>query len=159
MEQAQKIQAIIERFPQDRSYLIRVLLAIQEELRHVPDWALAAAAKHLLITTEQALEIAKRRKGIRLIVPGKYIVKVCIGASCQLEGTDYLVEAIKRSTRVGFDATTEDGVFTIENMDCVHLCGTGPIIDWNGKCCSYITREVWEKVAQDPDAFDQDSVK
>lgn len=63
--------------------------------------------------------------------PGRYLLQVCTTLSCQLCGTTDLVEHLKRRLGIDFGATTEDGNFTLLDVQCLGACGEAPVIQIN----------------------------
>ena len=53
---------------------------------------------------------------------GRHIISVCTGTACHLKGSDSVVEALSRKLAVNPGCTTEDGLFTLETVNCVGAC-------------------------------------
>ena len=64
---------------------------------------------------------------------GKYIVQVCLGTACYLRGGDDIIKEFERQLGVGLNATTSDGMFSVEAVRCLGCCGLAPVAVVNGE--------------------------
>jgi NADH-quinone oxidoreductase E subunit len=62
---------------------------------------------------------------------GKNHVQICTNLPCWLRGSDAIVEACKRTLGVEFGGTTEDGEFTLSEMECLGACVNAPMMQIN----------------------------
>jgi NADH-quinone oxidoreductase subunit E len=70
---------------------------------------------------------------------GKYIIQVCMGTACYLRGGDDLIKEFERQLGVGLNATTPDGMFTVEAVRCLGCCGLAPVAVVNGNVHGKLT--------------------
>lgn len=59
---------------------------------------------------------------------GRYLISVCRGLSCMWLGSEELFEHLAGSLGVGANETTDDGLFTLEEMECAAACGGAPCL-------------------------------
>jgi NADH-quinone oxidoreductase E subunit len=59
---------------------------------------------------------------------GKHHVQVCTNLPCWLRGSDAVVEACRRALGIDFGMTTEDGKFTLTEVECLGACVNAPMI-------------------------------
>ena len=64
---------------------------------------------------------------------GKYNIQVCLGTACYLRGGDDIIKEFERQLGVGVNATTPDGLFSIEAVRCIGCCGLAPAVVINGE--------------------------
>ena len=64
---------------------------------------------------------------------GKYIVQVCLGTACYLRGGDDIIKEFEKQLGVGLNATTSDGLFSVEAVRCLGCCGLAPVAVVNGE--------------------------
>ena len=69
----------------------------------------------------------------RLQKAGKYNIQVCLGTACYLRGGDDIIKEFERQLGVGVNATTPDGLFSIEAVRCIGCCGLAPAVVVNGE--------------------------
>ena len=62
---------------------------------------------------------------------GKYLIGVCTNISCMLVGGEELLEHASESLGIRPGATTSDGLFTLEEMECLAACTEAPCLQVN----------------------------
>jgi len=72
---------------------------------------------------------------------GTFHIKVCRTLSCELCGCGGILERLQKKLGVGLDENTADGMFTISTVECLALCGTGPVIMINDETFENLTPE------------------
>ena len=60
-------------------------------------------------------------------------MQVCLGTACYLRGGDDLIKEFERQLGVGVNATTPDGLFSVEAVRCLGCCGLAPVAVVNGE--------------------------
>ena len=70
---------------------------------------------------------------------GRYHVEVCHNVSCYLRGSDGLLETLARLLSIQPGETTEDGLFTLDTVECLAACGNGPALQVNGDFHEHMT--------------------
>jgi NADH-quinone oxidoreductase subunit E len=58
---------------------------------------------------------------------------VCLGTACYLRGGDDLIKEFEKQLGVGVNATTPDGLFSVEAVRCLGCCGLAPVVVVNGE--------------------------
>lgn len=59
--------------------------------------------------------------------PGRFKITVCTNLPCALRGANEAADHLKRRLRVGFNETTDDGLFTLKEGECMGACGDAPV--------------------------------
>jgi len=59
---------------------------------------------------------------------GKHVIEVCTTTPCWLRGSDEVVKACKDELGIGFGETTDDGEFTLLEVECAGACVNAPVI-------------------------------
>jgi len=77
---------------------------------------------------------------------GRYLLQVCTTISCQLCGTNPLVEHLKTKLGINFGETTEDGRFTLVDVQCLGACGEAPVIQINNDYYTNLTVESLDEI-------------
>ena len=88
---------MLGRFPRERSQLLPVLLAVQEETRWIPAWAMEEVSAYLKVPASEVHGVASSFPELRLKAPGKHILRVCTGLSCYLNGAVPVLEGLEKS--------------------------------------------------------------
>lgn len=122
---ADKIRA----YPRQRTYLLPVLMTVQDELGWLPDWAIEYAGGHLRVPKSEAYGAASSFPELRLHEPPEHLLRVCIGAACQLQGASAL--------RTAATSTAAE----VEEVDCLFICALAPAAELNGRMIGRATPE------------------
>jgi NADH-quinone oxidoreductase subunit E len=108
--------------------LMAVLEDVQARYRYLPKDALILISERMGVPLSQAYSVATFYNAFSLKPKGKHIINVCLGTACIVRGARKVLDRI--SDRLGIEpgATTEDGEFTLETVNCLGACALGPII-------------------------------
>src|SRR4051812_7376232 len=116
------------RYPTKRAVLLRALHLIQHAYGWIPTQALEETAIFLGIAPAEALDTATFYEEYWLRPKGKYLVSVCRSLSCEICGSDKLTDHLKQKLGVELFETTDDGRFTLIELECLGACGTAPVM-------------------------------
>ncbi len=125
----QKVCQVIEENNHDKSKLIPILQAVQNEYKYLPEEILAFIASSLNISPARVYGVATFFAHFTLKPKGKYIIKVCDGTACHVKKSTALIDAIKN--KLGLkdgEHTTKDMLFTLETVSCLGACGLAPVL-------------------------------
>jgi NADH-quinone oxidoreductase subunit E len=122
---------IIARFPRAKSAMIPLLHLAQEQDGHVSEEAMAHVAELLDVTPAQVYGVASFYEMFKFEPIGKYCINVCTNISCQLLGAWELLEHAEESLGVKAGSTTPDGMFTLEDVECIAACTEAPALQVN----------------------------
>ena len=133
MEANQLRPILREKFPRERAYLLPALHFVQEEVGHLPDWALQTVAWHLRVPASEVYGAATSYSELRINAAGNHIVRVCAGLSCWTNGGRELLESLSQALALQPGKTTPDGRFTLEETPCGFLCSVAPAVEVDHK--------------------------
>jgi NADH-quinone oxidoreductase E subunit len=140
-----KLDTIITRYPVKRSAILPALYIAQEEHGYVTDDDVKYLAGRLDMRVNEVEEVVTfytmySRKPI-----GKYKLQVCRTVSCWLRGAEEITERIQHKLGCGIGETTQDGKFTLVEVECLGYCDLAP--------CLQVNFDYHEKVT--PDRVDE----
>ncbi len=72
---------------------------------------------------------------------GKYIIRVCVSTPCHVEGANEVLETLEELLQIKPGETTEDGLFTLEEVSCLGICGVAPAMMINEEAFGNLTPE------------------
>src|SRR5947209_4721490 len=121
----------ISLYPHPRSALIPLLHMAQEQDGWVTPDAMEHIAELLELTPAEVLGTASFYDMLFLEPVGKYLISICTNIACLLNGGYELLEHAEEKLGVKAGATTADGNFTIEEVECIALCGQAPCLAVN----------------------------
>lgn len=127
-ETLEKADKIVAKYPEKRSATLPLLHLAQEELGYVTDASMKWIAAKLEIEPINVYEVVTFYPMYRLAPVGKRHVKVCRTLSCALRGSYKTMEALEKEFDCKRGETSANGDVTLEFVECIACCGTGPIV-------------------------------
>jgi len=128
---AARFDALVEKYPLRRSALVPMLLYAQDEIGYLSDAVIAEVARRIGITELDVRNVATYYSMLRFKPAGKYNVQVCTNISCMLRGAYDVYEKFQEELGIGHKGVTSDGVFSLEEVECIGACCWAPAIQVN----------------------------
>jgi NADH-quinone oxidoreductase subunit E len=116
----------MKEYPTRRSFLVPMLLYTQDEIGFLSDEVIAHLAKKVGLTELEVRNVISYYSMLTTSPRGKYNVQVCTNISCMLRGADEVFEHCKQRLGIGHKQTTADGMFSLEEVECIGACSWGP---------------------------------
>lgn len=108
--------------------ILKTLLAVQEQLGHVPVEAVPDIACTLGTTTAQIAGVLSYYPDLRVTAPGRHVIRVCVGESCYANGCSRVLRELQDRLRTDVGETTSGGKFTLDTMSCAGNCAVSPTV-------------------------------
>ena len=140
---------VIARYPRPRSAAIPLLHLAQEQEGWVTPAAMVQIAELTGTTPAEVLGTASFYEMFKFHAVGKYVVNVCTNVSCQLLGGEELLHHAEASLGVRAGGTSDDGLFTVEDVECVAACTEAPCFTVNYRYFHRATTETFDEVVAD----------
>jgi NADH-quinone oxidoreductase subunit E len=140
---------IIGRFPRARSALIPLVHLAQEQDGHVTEDAMVHIAELLDIAPAEVYGTATFYEMFKFEPVGKYCVNICTNISCELLGAYELLEHAEERLGVRAGGTTTDGMFTLEDVECIAACTEAPAIQVNYRYRYKVTPTALDRLLDD----------
>ena len=128
---AKRFDALVEKYPVKRSALIPMLLYAQDEVGYLSDAVVAEVARRIGITELEVRNVATYYSMLRFKPAGKFNIQVCTNISCMLRGAYEVYERFQEELGVGPKGVTADGLFSVEEVECIGACCWAPAIQVN----------------------------
>jgi NADH-quinone oxidoreductase subunit E len=128
---AARFDALVKKYPAKRSALIPMLLYAQDEIGYLSDAVIAEVAERIGITELEVRNVATYYSMLRFKPAGKYNIQVCTNISCMLRGAYEVYERFQEELGIGHKGVTADGVFSLEEVECIGACCWAPAIQVN----------------------------
>ena len=78
---------------------------------------------------------------LRLKEPGRFVLRVCTGLACYLQGGTRVLDAVSGELGIGVGETTDDGALTLEEAPCLFVCAMAPTMELEGGTFGKLTPE------------------
>jgi NADH-quinone oxidoreductase subunit E len=128
---SERFETLMAKYPVKRSALIPMLLYAQDEIGYLSDAVISEVAARIGITELDVRNVATYYSMLRFKPVGKYNVQVCTNISCMLRGAYDLYERFQDELGIGPKGITPDGVFSLEEVECIGACCWAPAIQVN----------------------------
>src|SRR5258708_26125289 len=148
---AAKFDKLQNSYPVKRSALIPMLMYGQDELGSVSDDLIAEIANRLGLNNVQVEETLAFYAMLHRKPIGKHHVQVCTNVVCMLRGGTELLDHAKKRLEIGDKEVTKDGVFSLEEVECIGACTGAPAIQVNYDFYENVTPLSLDRLIEDLD--------
>jgi NADH-quinone oxidoreductase E subunit len=140
-ELAAAIDDVVSHYPTAQAALGPVLWLCQNRWGWISSGVITTVAERLGLSPAFVQGMVTFYTMYQTTPPGRYLVQVCTTLSCQLCRTtaDEIVEHLGKRLGVGLGETTEDGLFTLVDVQCLGACGEGPVVQINNDYYTELT--------------------
>jgi NADH-quinone oxidoreductase subunit E len=130
-ELAARFDKLVTIYPLKRSALVPMLLYAQDEVGYVSEAVVREIAQRLDLLELDVRNVLSYYSMLRTKPAGKYNVQVCTNISCMLRGGYEILDHCKHRLGIGHKEVTRDGVFSLEEVECIGACCWAPAIQIN----------------------------
>jgi NADH:ubiquinone oxidoreductase subunit E len=134
-----KLESILKGRSSQPHQLIEVLQDVQESYGYIPEEAMREISRTLGVPLIEVYRVASFYKAFKLKPTGKYVITVCNGTACHVRGSQLLLNQAISQLGIQPGGVTEDGLFSIECVNCLGACALGPIASENGSYQHHMT--------------------
>ncbi|HPI38458.1 MAG TPA: NADH-quinone oxidoreductase subunit NuoE [Ignavibacteriaceae bacterium] len=136
-----KIENIVKKYPEKKAAVMPVLYIAQEQNGWISIEVMKEIAEVLSMPEEEVLGVVTFYTMYHKKPAGKYHIQVCTNVSCMLRGGYEIFEAVKEKLKINNGERTEDGLFSLEEVECMGACGGAPMIAVNEDYYENLTKE------------------
>ncbi len=144
-----KLQPILEKYQNAPGSLISILQEAQNLYGYLPLDLLNYIAHKTGNKPAKVLGVATFYTQFRLEPIGKYLIMLCQGTACHVNGSKGVEEAICNELNIQEGETTEDGLFTLNNVACLGCCSLSPVMMINGETYGTLTPDKARQIIRD----------
>lgn len=128
MDDKNKINEIIHNYPNEQRYSLAIMQDMQRQFNYIPREGMEALAEYLGCPLSTLYSMATFYKALSLRPKGKHIIKLCDGTACHIRGSQTLEQGVTRLLNIKEGETTEDGLFSLELVNCLGSCALAPVM-------------------------------
>ncbi len=115
------------RYPTKRAVLLPALHTIQHTYNWIPPQAMEEIAAFLELAPAEVMDTATFYEEYWLKPKGQFLIQVCRSLSCEICDSGKLTDHCKKKLNLEPFETTDDGRFTLVELECLGACGTAPV--------------------------------
>lgn len=140
---------MLTHYPTKRSVLVPTLLFAQDEVGFLSEEVIAEIASRLDLTVLDVNNVITYYSMLTKKPRGKFNVQVCTNISCLLRGSDELMEHCEKKLGIGHKGVTRDGMFSLEEVECIGACSWAPAVQVNYDFHENLTAEKMDQVLEE----------
>jgi NADH-quinone oxidoreductase subunit E len=122
---------MVPHYPTKRSALVPTLLYAQDEIGFLSDEVITELAGRLDLTELEVRNVISYYSMLTTNPRGKFNVQICTNISCLVRGGEEILQHCAKRLGVGHKGTTPDGLFTLEEVECIGACSWAPAAQVN----------------------------
>ena len=135
------IDPVLEKYGNNSGNLITILQKAQEIYGYLPTDVIYKVAEQTGSTPAKVMGVATFYTQFRLKPVGKYLIMLCKGTACHVNGADRIETALSEELGISDGETTDDGLFSIKNVACLGCCSLSPVMMINDETYGSLTPE------------------
>ena len=145
----QRAEELVSLYPRRRSAMLPLLHLAQEQDGYVTDEAMAEIAELTGTTPAEVRGTAAFYDMFHLEPVGKYVVGVCTNIACLLAGGEELLAYASATLGCAVGGTSPDGLFTLEETECLADCNIAPVVQVNHRYVRTTTPDLFDALVDD----------
>jgi len=139
---------MLTHYPTKRSVLVPTLLYAQDEVSYLSNEVIAELATRLELTELDVRNVISYYSMLTTKPRGKYNVQVCTNIACLLRGGEELLQHCEKKLGIRHKGTTADGLFSLEEVECIGACSWAPAVQVNYDFHENLTAEKMDAVLE-----------
>ena len=140
---------VLAKYADVKGSLISILQKTQEIYGYIPIDAVYHIAERTGSTPAKVLGVATFYSQFRFQAVGKYLIMICKGTACYVNGAERIIEAVSEELGIGDNQTTEDGLFSLSLVSCLGCCSLAPVMMINEDTYGSLTPDKVKAILRD----------
>ncbi|MBI1955848.1 MAG: NADH-quinone oxidoreductase subunit NuoF [Acidobacteria bacterium] len=147
-----KFRTLLSRYPVRRSALVPMLLFAQDECGFLNKEVVAEIARRLGLTVLDVEGVISYYSMLRKKPAGRHHLQICTNISCLLRGANDLFQHAQKKLGIGPGETTPDGLFSLEEVECIGACSWAPALQANYDYYHEVTPQRFDRLLAELEA-------
>jgi len=143
------LDEVLEKYKSIDGSLITILQKAQDIYGYLPSDVIMHIAKETNIKPAKVLGVATFYTQFRFNKVGKYLIMLCKGTACHVNGADRIEQAISEELGIGDGETSEDGLFSLKNVACLGCCSLSPVMMINEETYGSLTPQKTKEILRE----------
>lgn len=136
-----KVEEILKKHTYDKKNLIKILLDVQKEYRHLPKDVINYLGVALDLPPAKIYGVGTFYAQFSLKPKGQYAISICDGTACHMQGSTSLLQAIEKEIGIKPGEVTPDLLFSLDQVGCLGACALAPAMVINEEVYGNLTPE------------------
>ena len=143
------LEDVLAKYADVKGSLITILQKTQDIYGYVPIDAVYHISERTGLTPAKILGVATFYSQFRFQAVGKYLIMICKGTACYVNGAERIIEAVQEELGIGDNQTTADGLFSLSLVSCLGCCSLAPVMMINEDTYGSLTPDKVKKILRD----------
>ena len=143
------LEDVLAHYADVKGSLITILQKTQEIYGYIPIDAVYHIAGRTGLTPAKIMGVATFYSQFRFQAVGKYLIMLCKGTACYVNGAERIIEAVQEELGIGDNQTTADGLFSLSLVSCLGCCSLAPVMMINEDTYGSLTPDKVKKILRD----------
>ena len=143
------LEDVLAPYADVKGSLITILQKTQEIYGYIPIEAVYHISGRTGLTPAKIMGVATFYSQFRFQAVGKYLIMICKGTACYVNGAERIIEAVSDELGIGDNQTTEDGLFSLSLVSCLGCCSLAPVMMINEDTYGSLTPDKVRKILRD----------
>ena len=143
---------VLDTYADTKGSLITILQKAQEIYGYLPMDVIRLISDRTGVKPAKIIGVATFYAQFRLQPVGKYLIMLCKGTACHVNGSDLIEKTVTETLGIKDGETTPDGLFTLKNVACLGCCSLSPVMMINdetyGRLTPQKTKEILAQLAE-----------
>ncbi len=135
------LEPCLQKYATVKGSLITILQNAQEIYGYLPVDVILHISQRTGIKVTKIMGVATFYSQFRLEPVGKYLIMLCQGTACHVNGSLQIEKTINEYLGIKDGETTADGLFTLKNVACLGCCSLSPVMMINDETYGSLTPE------------------
>jgi NADH-quinone oxidoreductase subunit E len=144
-----RFEEMLKHYPTKRSVLVPTLLYAQDEAGYLSDEVIREIAGRVELTELEVRNVISYYSMLTTKPRGKYNVQVCTNIACLLRGGEEILDHCKMKLGIGHKGTSADGMFSLEEVECIGACSWAPAAQVNYDFHENLTPQKMDRVLKE----------
>ena len=140
------LEPCLEKYATVPGSLITILQNAQDIYGYLPVDVILHISQRTGIKVTKIMGVATFYSQFRLQPVGKYLIMLCQGTACHVNGSLQIEKVINEYLGIKDGETTEDGLFTLKNVACLGCCSLSPVMMINDETYGRLTPEKTKEI-------------
>ena len=143
------LEDVLAHYADVKGSLITILQKTQEIYGYIPIDAVYHIAGRTGLTPAKIMGVATFYSQFRFQAVGKYLIMICKGTACYVNGAERIIEAVQEELGIGDNQTTADGLFSLSLVSCLGCCSLAPVMMINEDTYGSLTPDKVKQILRD----------
>jgi len=144
-----RLQEVVKTYRGQPGSLVTVLQRVQAIYGYLPQPVMRYLSGELQIKPARIYGVATFYSQFRLTPVGKYLILLCQGTACHVNGSERIRSAVCEELRIRPGETTHDRLFTLSDVACLGCCSLAPVMMINGQAYGPLTTDKALKIIRE----------